>query len=347
MFGPSVVGIDMGTANTLVYAKEKGILSNGSSVIAVDARNKHVLAFGDRAKEMLGKTPEHIIAMRPIQDGAVSDFYMAVAMLKSFLQQAKQKIKTFVPSKLNVVICVPADINRLQKKAIEDAAIASGAVHVRVVESVLAAAMGAGLPVWEASGHAVLDIGGGTTEAAVISLGGIVTSLSIHSAGNAMDACIQNFMKRRHQLIIGEHTAERVKIQIGSAVKQHPAVTMRVSGQDAVSGFPKWLNVSSDEIYEALKGSLSPIRDALTRTLENSPPEIVSDMMHNGILLTGGGALLHQMDTFIANATGLPVRMAVSPLESTAIGACKAADQLRLFDKTSAARSREIRNVGS
>lgn len=341
MFGPTVLGIDLGTANTRVYAKNKGIVFSGASVIAIDPISGKALAVGDYAKEMWGRTPERVFAIRPLRDGTISDFRSAITMLKSILRDAKRRIKAFPQSKLNVVVCVPAEINNTDKKTIRETFIASGAYRVHLYESILAAAVGAGLPLWEATGSAVLDIGGGKTEAAVLSLGGIVTGFTVKAAGNAIDADIQRFLKRKYSLVIGEQIAELVKIQIGCAIKQQPAARMKVPGFDLRSSLPKWLDISSDDIHEALKGTLNQIALTITRTLGACPPDLVADVMDKGIVLTGGGSLLRNMDKFIARETGIPVLLADAPLKSAVIGSGTAIEKLQLFGKAKSDRSFE------
>ncbi len=331
------MGIDLGTANTLVYMKGKGVILREPSVVAIDRYTKQVLAVGEDAKKMIGRTPGNIVAIRPLKDGVIADFDVTQEMLKYFIRKATQKKSVFQP---RVVVCVPSGVTEVEKRAVEEATIQAGAKHAFLIEEPMAAAIGAGLPVQEATGSMVVDIGGGTTEVAVISLGGIVTSKSIRVGGDALDNYIVNFVKKEHSLMIGERTAEEVKIKIGSAILDNGLEDMEIRGRDLVSGLPKTLIITSKEIYEALKEPVNNIIDAIKSNLEKTPPELSSDIMEQGIVLTGGGALLNGLDVLITNETGIPVIVAENPLDCVALGTGKALDSIDILKKTSSDRRR-------
>lgn len=331
------MGIDLGTANTLVYMKGKGVILREPSVVAIDRYTKQVLAVGEDAKKMIGRTPGNIVAIRPLKDGVIADFDVTQEMLKYFIRKATQKKSVFQP---RVVVCVPSGVTEVEKRAVEEATIQAGAKHAFLIEEPMAAAIGAGLPVQEATGSMVVDIGGGTTEVAVISLGGIVTSKSIRVGGDALDNYIVNFVKKEHSLMIGERTAEEVKIKIGSAILDNGLEDMEIRGRDLVSGLPKTLIITSKEIYEALKEPVNNIIDAIKSNLEKTPPELSSDIMEQGIVLTGGGALLNGLDVLITKETGIPVIVAENPLDCVALGTGKALDSIDILKKTSSDRRR-------
>lgn len=331
------MGIDLGTANTLVYMKGKGVILREPSVVAIDRYTKQVLAVGEDAKKMIGRTPGNIVAIRPLKDGVIADFDVTQEMLKYFIRKATQKKSVFQP---RVVVCVPSGVTEVEKRAVEEATIQAGAKHAFLIEEPMAAAIGAGLPVQEATGSMVVDIGGGTTEVAVISLGGIVTSKSIRVGGDALDNYIVNFVKKEHFLMIGERTAEEVKIKIGSAILDNGLEDMEIRGRDLVSGLPKTLIITSKEIYEALKEPVNNIIDAIKSNLEKTPPELSSDIMEQGIVLTGGGALLNGLDVLITKETGIPVIVAENPLDCVALGTGKALDSIDILKKTSSDRRR-------
>ena len=282
------MGIDLGTANTLVYIKGRGIVAREPSVVAIQTNTKQVLAVGEEAKKMIGRTPGNIVAIRPLKDGVIADFDVTKSMLKYFIRKATKKRTFFQP---RVVVCVPSGVTEVEKRAVEEAAIHAGARDAYLIEEPMAAAIGAGLPVQEPTGSMIVDIGGGTTEVAIISLGGIVTSKSIRVGGDELDESIVNFIKKEYSLMIGERTAEEVKITIGSADGNSEISTMEIRGRDMISGLPKTINVSSREIYDAMKEPIHSILEAIKSTLEKTPPELASDVMEQGIMLTGGGAL--------------------------------------------------------
>jgi rod shape-determining protein MreB len=326
------MGIDLGTANTLVFIKGKGIIIREPSVVAIDKFSKQVLAVGEEAKKMIGRTPGNIVAIRPLKDGVIADFDVTQEMLKYFIRKATQKKSLFQP---RVVVCVPSGVTEVEKRAVEEATIQAGAKDAFLIEEPMAAAIGAGLPVQEPTGSMVVDIGGGTTEVAVISLGGIVTSKSIRVGGDELDNYIVNYVKKEYSLMIGERTAEEVKIEIGSAMDSNELGAMDIRGRDLVSGLPKTISISSREINEALKEPVNNIIDAIKSTLEKTPPELSSDVMEMGIVLTGGAALLHNLDKLVTIETGIPVRVADSPLDCVALGTGKALESIEILKKTS------------
>jgi len=326
------MGIDLGTANTLVFIKGKGIIIREPSVVAIDKFSKQVLAVGEEAKKMIGRTPGNIVAIRPLKDGVIADFDVTQEMLKYFIRKATQKKSLFQP---RVVVCVPSGVTGVEKRAVEEATIQAGAKDAFLIEEPMAAAIGAGLPVQEPTGSMVVDIGGGTTEVAVISLGGIVTSKSIRVGGDELDNYIVNYVKKEYSLMIGERTAEEVKIAIGSAMDSNEIGSMDIRGRDLVSGLPKTISISSREINEALREPVNNIIDAIKSTLEKTPPELSSDVMEMGIVLTGGGALLHNLDKLVTIETGIPVRVADSPLDCVALGTGKALESIEILKKTS------------
>lgn len=314
------MGIDLGTANTLVFVKGKGIIVSEPSVVAINNKTHDVLAVGDEAKQMIGRTPGSIVAIRPMKDGVIADFETTQAMLKYFIGKAYNK--GFISSKPRIVICVPSGVTEVEKRAVTEAAIAAGARdrHVHLIEEPMAAAIGAGLPVGEPIGNMVVDIGGGTSEVAVISLGGIVTSKSIRVAGDEFDSYIVNYIKKEYNLAIGERSAENIKITIGCAYLQEKGDSMEIRGRDLISGLPKTINICAEEILEAISEPINSIIDAIKFTLEKTPPELASDIMESGIFLTGGGALLKGLDTLITNETCMPVYIANEPLNCVALG---------------------------
>ena len=325
------MGIDLGTANTLVYMKGKGVVAREPSVVAIQANTKQVLAVGEEAKKMIGRTPGNIIAIRPLKDGVIADFDITKSMLKYFIRKATKRRTLFQP---RVVVCVPSGVTEVEKRAVEEAAIHAGARDAYLIEEPMAAAIGAGLPVQEPTGSMIVDIGGGTTEVAIISLGGIVTSRSIRVGGDELDESIVNFIKKEYSLMIGERTAEEVKITIGSADENSELVTREIRGRDMISGLPKTLEVSSREISLAMKEPINNILESIKSTLEKTPPELASDVMEQGIMLTGGGALLNGLDSLIADETGMPVHIADRPLDCVAIGTGKALESIEILKKT-------------
>jgi rod shape-determining protein MreB len=327
LFGISKdMGIDLGTANTLIYVKGKGIILREPSVVAIKNDNtKQVLAVGDEAKEMIGRTPGNIVAIRPLKDGVIADFDVTQTMLKMFIRKVTNNSSFVRP---RIVVCFPSGVTEVEKRAIEEATKQAGAREVYLMEEPMAAAVGAGLPVNEPTGSMVVDIGGGTTEVAIISLGGIVTSKSLRVAGDELDQSIVSYIKKEYNLMIGERTAEQIKVQIGSAYPTEEEKTMDIKGRDLISGLPKVVTISSSEIREALKEPVFAIIDAIKSTLEKTPPELAADVMDKGIMLTGGGAMLQGLDMLINKETHMPVHIAENPLDCVAIGAGKALEQI-------------------
>ncbi len=325
------LGIDLGTANTLVYVKGKDIVTREPSVVAIQTTNKQVLAVGEDAKKMIGRTPGDIVAIRPLRDGVIADFNVTQSMLKHFIKKAYKKRSIFQP---RVVVCVPSGVTEVEKRAVEEASIHAGAKDAYLIEEPMAAAIGAGLPVHEPTGSLIVDIGGGTTEVAVISLGGIVTSKSIRVGGDEFDESIVNYVKKQYNLMIGERSAEEVKISIGSADKNSEVKTMEIRGRDLVTGLPKTIEISSEEIYEAMEEPINNIIDAIKSTLEKTPPELAADIIEQGIMLTGGGALLNGIDTLINKETGMPVNIAENALDCVAIGTGMALDNIDIIRKS-------------
>ncbi|HYL81122.1 MAG TPA: rod shape-determining protein [Candidatus Acidoferrum sp.] len=322
------LAIDLGTANTLIYAKGRGVVLNEPSVVAVHRKSKQVLKVGREAKEMLGRTPGSIVAMRPMKDGVIADFEYAERMLRAFTQKAHNRRRMVRP---RVVVGIPSGITQVEKRAIRDTASLAGAREVYLIEEPLAAAIGAGLPVTEPTGTMIVDIGGGTTEVAVISLAGIVYSHSLRVAGDEMDEAIIQHIKRRHNLQIGEQTAETVKIRLGSACPGGPEETVAVTGRDLINGIPNTIHLTSTEVREALRETVTAIIDAVRTALERTPPELSADIADNGIVLAGGGSLLRNLDALLAEKTQLPVRLAEDPLTCVVLGAGKALDELDLL----------------
>ncbi|ADH98964.1 rod shape-determining protein [Salisediminibacterium selenitireducens] len=324
------LGIDLGTANTLVYVKGKGVILREPSVVAIRQDTGHIEAVGSDARNMIGRTPGNIVAIRPMRDGVIADFDTTATMMKYFIRQALRNRSIFT-RKPNVMVCVPSGITAVEKRAVEDATKQAGAKEAYTIEEPFAAAIGANLPVWEPTGSMVVDIGGGTTEVAIISLGGIVTSQSVRVAGDEMDESIVQYIKRTYSLMIGERTAESIKFEIGSASKEHPGGDMDIRGRDLVTGLPKTMTITGSEIAGALEDTVNAIVAAVKDTLEQSPPELAADIMDRGIVLTGGGALLKNLDHVLGNETNMPVHVAEDPLDSVAIGTGKALENLHLF----------------
>lgn len=312
------VGIDLGTANTLVFVKGKGIVMREPSVVAVDVNKDMVLAVGTEAKEMIGRTPGSIVAIRPLKDGVIADFEITATMLKYFI---KEIVKPSIFSRPRIVICIPSGVTEVERNAVEDAARQAGGKYVELIEEPMAAAIGAGLPVKEPVGSMVVDIGGGTSEVGIISLGDIVASCSVRVAGDKFDEAIMQYIKKKHNLLIGERTAEEIKIEIGSAYKCDTKESTVVKGRNLVDGLPKNVEITAEEVREALQDPLSDIIDAILNTLEKCPPELSADIIDNGIYLTGGGALLRGIDKLVEEQTNIPVYIANSPLDCVADGA--------------------------
>ena len=326
------LAIDLGTANTLVYVKGKGIVLSEPSVVAVrnidSGAAKKVLAVGIAAKKMLGRTPGSIVAIRPIKEGVIADFEVTEAMLRYFITKVHNRRKLVRP---RIIICVPSGITQVEKRAVKETAETASAREVYLIEEPMAAAIGAGLPVSEAAGNMVVDIGGGTTEVAVISLSGIVYSQSVRVAGDKMDDAIVHYIKRKYNLLIGERTAELIKINIGTAYHDDEIRTMEVKGRDLVAGVPKILEVDSEEIRTALKETINTIVESVRIALERIPPELAADIVDNGIVLVGGGALLKNLDILLKEETGLPITLTNDPLSAVVLGAGKALDELPLL----------------
>ncbi len=314
------IGVDLGTANTLVCLKGKGIIIREPSVVAYDIRNDAVRAVGQEAKDMIGRTPGSIVAMRPLKNGVIANFDVTAAMLKRFV---KISLKGAFFNRVRMVICVPSGVTEVESRAVFDAAKQAGATEIDLVEEPMAAAVGAGLPVWEATGNMVVDIGGGTSEVAVISLGDIVTAQSIRVAGDDLDEAIITYIRKKHNLLIGERTAEQIKIEIGSAKPYDDEKSIEIKGRNQVDGLPKNVIISSEEVRNAMADTISQIIDIIRSTLEKTPPELSADIIDRGITLTGGGALLRGLAELIAEETGMPVTVAANPIDCVVLGTAK------------------------
>ncbi|MDQ1001339.1 rod shape-determining protein MreB [Neobacillus niacini] len=340
MFGIGTrdLGIDLGTANTLVYVKGKGIVLREPSVVAMQTDTKSIVAVGNDAKNMIGRTPGNVVALRPMKDGVIADFEITAAMMKHYIRQAI-KSKSLFSGKPYVMVCVPSGITAVEERAVIDATRQAGAKDAYTIEEPFAAAIGANLPVWEPTGSMVVDIGGGTTEVAIISLGGIVTSISIRVAGDEMDEAIVTYIRKNYNLMIGERTAEAIKMEVGSAGDSEGIDNMEIRGRDLLTGLPKTIEITAKEIGAALKDTVYAIVEAVKNTLEKTPPELAADIMDRGIVLTGGGALLRNLDKVISEETNMPVLIAENPLDCVAIGTGKALDHIQLF-KNKAKESR-------
>ncbi|HEY4641052.1 MAG TPA: rod shape-determining protein [Thermoanaerobaculia bacterium] len=326
------LAIDLGTANTLVYAKNKGIVVREPSIVAVNKINNNVEAVGKEAKEMLGRTPGNIVAIRPMKDGVIADFEVTEKMISYFIKKAHGR-KHFV--KPRIVISVPSEITQVEKRAVRDSALRAGATEVYLIEQAMAAAIGAGLPITDPTGNMIVDIGGGTTDVAVISLAGIVYSRSVRVAGNEMDDAIIQYIKRKYNLLIGERTAEQIKMEIGSAFPLDEEMTMEIKGRDLVEGVPKTLVVSDEEIREALSETVATIVEAVRVALERTPPELSADIMDKGIIIAGGGSMLKNLDKRLREETGLPVTLAEDPLACVALGTGQMLTDFNLLRKIS------------
>ena len=322
------IGIDLGTANTLVYLRGKGIIMREPSVVAVDTKTDEVRSVGHEAKAVIGRTPGSIMAVRPLKDGVIADFDITANMLARFIKKVCGNSMFFRP---RVVICIPSGVTEVERRAVKEAALKAGARQVSVIEEPMAAAIGAGLPISEPSGSMVVDIGGGTSEVAVISLGGIVAARSVRVGGDEFDQSIIAYIKRKYNLLIGERTAEQIKIEIGSAFEMDQETSMDIKGRNLVDGLPKNITVHSEEVREALEESLQKITDAIKETLERTPPELSADIIDHGIMLTGGGALLRGLDQLINRETGIDVHVAENPLDCVAVGAGAVLDHLDIL----------------
>ena len=318
------IGVDLGTANTLVYVRGRGIVLNEPSVVAINTMTGAVVAVGSEAKQMIGRTPAHVVAVRPLRDGVIADFEITERMLRYFIQKVHKR-RYF--AKPRVVVCVPSGITGVERRAVIEAASQAGARQVHIVEEPMAAAIGAGLPVAEATGSMVVDIGGGTTEVAIISLGGIVNAQSIRTAGDEFDEAIIHYVKKVYSLMLGERSAEQIKMTLAAAVRLENPEVAEIRGRDLVTGLPKTVVVSSEDIRTAIDEPVQAIIDAVRATLDSCPPELAADIMDRGIVLTGGGALLRGMDQRLAEETGMPVHIATEPLDCVALGAGKCVDE--------------------
>jgi rod shape-determining protein MreB len=332
------VAIDLGTANTLVFVKGNGIVLNEPSVVAVDQRTKKVYAVGLEAKTMLGKTPEYINAIRPMKDGVIADFEITEMMLREFIRKSQKK-KHFIRPR--IVIAVPSGITEVEKRAVRDSAEHAGAREVFLIAEPIAAAIGVGLPVDKPSGNMIIDIGGGTTEIAVIALDGIVADSSIRVAGDELDEAIINYVKRTYNMLIGEQTAEQIKMKIGCAIKMDKPYEMEIKGRDLVAGIPKNLRLTSEEIREAISEPISQIVEALKNALEQTPPELAADIVDRGIVMTGGGAMLKGLDQLLKRETGLPINVVDDPLLCVVLGAGKVLDNVHEYDRVLMHSSRD------
>jgi rod shape-determining protein MreB and related proteins len=324
------MAVDLGTANTLVYVRGRGILLNEPSVVALNAQTREVLAVGSDAKQMIGRTPDTIIAVRPLKDGVIADFEATEQMLRFFIQRVHKRRYLAKP---RLVVCVPSGITAVEQRAVKEAGYQAGARRVYIIEEPMAAAIGAGLPVHEATGNMIVDIGGGTTEVAVISLGGIVTSQSIRTAGDDLDQAIIAWMKKEYSLLLGERTAEEIKIAIGSAFPLPDEPEAEIRGRDLVSGLPRDVLISSAEVRLATEEPLHAIVDAVRSTLDTTPPELAGDIMDRGLVITGGGALLRGLDERLRHETGMPVHVAEGPLDSVALGAGKCVEEFEALQQ--------------
>ena len=325
------LAIDLGTANTLIYVKTKGVVCSEPSVVAINNVTKDVLAVGSEAKSMLGRTPANIVAIRPMKDGVIANFEVTELMLRHFIQKVHNRKSLVRP---RIVICVPSGVTQVEKRAVKDSAIQAGAREVYLIEEPMAAAIGSGLPIEEPSGNMVVDIGGGTTEVAVISLSGIVYANSVRVGGDEMDEGIVNYIKRKYNLLIGTSTAEQIKMKIGTAYDDGE-MSIKIKGRDMVTGIPKTFEISDKEAKEAMDESVQKIVDAVRIALEKTPPELSADIVDRGIVLTGGGALLRGLDKRLSNETGLPIIVADDPLTAVAVGAGKVLENLDLLKKVS------------
>jgi len=324
------IGIDLGTANTLVYVKGQGIVLMEPSVVAVQTGTNNVLAVGEEAKRMLGRTPGSIMAIRPLKDGVIADFDITESMLRYFIRKVHNRRALIAP---RVVIAVPSGITEVEKRAVKDSAEQAGARLVYLIEEPMAAAIGVGLPVQEPAANMIIDVGGGTTEVAIISLAGIVVTRSVRVGGDEMDEAIIQYLKRNYNLMIGERSAEEIKISIGSAYPLKEEMAMQVKGRDLIAGLPKTLRITSEEIREALSESISTIIEAIRITLERCPPELSADLVDRGLIMTGGGALLRGFPKLVSEETGLPVHLADEPLKTVALGTGKVLDELYFLQK--------------
>jgi rod shape-determining protein MreB and related proteins len=324
------LAIDLGTANTLVYARGRGIVVNEPSIVAINKVTNKVEAVGHEAKEMLGRTPANIVAIKPMKDGVIADFDVTEEMLKYFIRKALNRNHLLSP---RIVISIPSEVTQVEKRAVRESALRAKASEVFLVEQAMVAAIGAGLPITEPSGNMIVDIGGGTTDIAVISLSGIVYSRSVRVAGNEIDEAIIQYIKRKHNLLIGERSAEQVKLKIGSAAPLEERITMEVKGRNLIEGIPKTVTITDEEVREALADSVTTVVNAVRVALERTPPELSADIAEKGIVLTGGGALLKNLDIRIKEETNLPVFLAQDPLTSVVLGTGKMLGDMKLLER--------------
>lgn len=339
MFGGQDIGIDLGTASVLVYIKGKGIVLREPSVVAIDRNNNKILAVGEDARLMLGRTPGNIVAIRPLREGVISDYDITEKMLRYFIDKAIGRRRIFKP---RMVVCVPSGVTEVEKRAVIDAANNAGARTTSLIEEPIASAIGAGLDIAKASGNMVIDIGGGTTDIAVISLGGIVVSTSIKMAGDKFDEAIVRYMRKKHNIMVGERTAEELKITVGTAFPRDEQIKVEVRGRNLISGLPKTIEVNSDEMLEALSEPVSTIADAVHSVLERTPPELSADISDRGIVMTGGGSLLNGLDKLISKRTGIPVYVAQDAISCVAIGTGKALEHIDMLENSDINANRKI-----
>ena len=331
------MAVDLGTANTLVYVRGRGIVLNEPSVVAINTKTGAILAVGAEAKQMIGRTPAHIVAIRPLKDGVIADFDVTEKMLRYFIQKVHRR--SFL-AKPRVVVCVPSGITGVEQRAVEEATISAGARSAFIIEEPMAAAIGAGLPVHEPTGNMVVDIGGGTTEVAVVSLGGIVTSQSIRIGGDELDESIITYIKKEYSLMLGERTAEEIKIAISSAFPMPDEPQAEIRGRDLVTGLPKTIVVSAEEIRRAIEEPVNAIVDAVKNTLDKTPPELAADIMDKGIVLAGGGSLLKGLDERLKHETGMPISIAEDPLFAVAVGSGKCLEEFEALKRVLISSSR-------
>src|SRR5213594_554217 len=331
------MAVDLGTANTLVYVRGRGTVLNEPSVVAINTKTGAILAVGTEAKRMIGRTPAHIVAVRPLRDGVIADFDVTEKMLRYFIQKVHRRRWLAKP---RCVLCVPSGITGVEQRAVEEATIAAGARNAYIIEEPMAAAIGAGLPIHEPTGNMVVDIGGGTTEVAVISLGGIVTSTSLRVGGDELDEAIIQHVKKEYSLLLGERTSEAIKFAVGSVFPMPEEMIAEIKGRDLVSGLPKTIQISAEEVRKAIEEPVNQIIDAVKNTLDRTPPELAADIMDKGIVLTGGGALLRGLDERLKHETGMPVHIAENPLSSVAIGSGKCLEEFEVLQRVLVSPSR-------
>jgi rod shape-determining protein MreB len=331
------MAVDLGTANTLVYVRGRGIVLNEPSVVAINTQTGAILAVGSEAKRMIGRTPSHIRAVRPLKDGVIADFDVTEKMLRYFIHKVH---KRRLLAKPRVVVCVPSGITGVEQRAVEEATIAAGARRAFIIEEPMAAAIGAGLPIHEPSGNMIVDIGGGTTEVAIISLGGIVTATSLRIGGDVLDDAIVQFVKKEYSLLLGERTAEALKLAIASVFPMPDELIAEIKGRDLVAGLPKTIHITAEEVRRAIEEPVNAIIDSIKTSLDRTPPELAADIMDKGIMLTGGGALLRGLDERLKHETGMPIHIADSPLSSVAIGSGKCLEEFEVLQRVLVSPSR-------